>query len=169
MSGASVIDRALLGADFAEDVTLASLGGRVVRMRVLSPSEVKALGVEIGGITEPSGGASEKAMRSRVLHAVCSLPDGSPLFASPALARRIPSGMARELWRAYERMHSLTHTVTGPMQREMRSLARSPEMWIERLRAAHAAGLVAFFGLPSALDATTAQILWFNDLVGSDS
>lgn len=170
MSEASVsIDRALLGAGFTEDVKLASLGGRVIRLRVLSPSEVKALGVVIGDIREESGGASEKAMRSRVLHAVCSLPDGSPAFASPQAASRIPAPMARELWRAYERAHQATHEITKAMQVDMQALAKSPGMWLERLRAHHAAGLVAFYGLSSALDATTAQVLWFDDLIRSDS
>jgi len=41
-------------------------------------------------------------------------------------------------------------------------------MWIERARARHAPGIVAYFGLPSARHATTWQVLAFASLVTAE-
>jgi len=167
VSDASVsIDRALLGAGYTEDVRVASLGGAVVRVRVLSPTELQAICVSLADITEKSGELAFAGIRSRTLHAACSMPDGSAAFASVDAVLKMPPEIVRDLWRAYERGHRRTYSVDVAMQDAMDERAQGAR--IETLRARHAAGLVAFYGLRCALDATTAQVLWFGRLLRGD-
>lgn len=169
MSEASVsLDRALLGAGHTERVRVASLGGLAVLVRVLSPTELQSINVSLLGIDEKSGMRVEMEERGRVLHLACSMPDGGPAFADDSAALKLPREASVELWRAYLANHANTYDIDRAMQNRIEALAKEPAAGIEKLRAYYAAGLVAFYGLRAALDATTAQVLWFDQLMRPD-
>ncbi len=163
MSEASTIERALIGAGYTEDVRVASMGGAVVRVRVLSPTELTSIAASLTSLAnmDRSGTLEATHERWRVLHAACSSADGAPTFADSAHVGRMPAGVVAELWRAYWLSHQRTYAIDQSMYVEMKARAANESTSVERLRASHAAGIVAFFGLPKALDATTAQVLWF--------
>jgi hypothetical protein len=165
VSEASVsIDRALLGASYTEDVTVPSLGA-VVRVRVLSPVEISALDVALDSVRDEPEASSWRVTVSRVLHAACSMLNGSPAFDSTADVLAMPSDIVRALWSAYLRMHDATHRFDRAMADEIDDLTGSEPRWIERVAAKYSAGIVAYYGLRSAREATVAQVLWFFGLV----
>ena len=174
MPGASVsLDRAILGAGYTEDVRVSSMDGAVVRLRVLSPTEVASISAEAQPVAAKADGratgeAAERLARHRVLHAACSSPDGSPVFRSPDDVGRFPSSVTRELLSAYDVAHKRTHRIDRAMQVEMGNRARSPDAWVDQFRAAYATQLVAFYGVRSALDTTTAQVIWFVELLRAE-
>jgi hypothetical protein len=163
MSGATSIDRALLGANHSEDVTVRSLGA-TVRIRVLSPAEIMSLGVALSSIKEPSGGEAEMGVVSRVLPTACTMPDGSLAFESADEVLRLPADVTRELWSAYWRSHERTHNPPASLAISMRDEARSDARNLDRIRMRLGPQIVAYFGLRSALDATALQVLWAYEL-----
>jgi hypothetical protein len=164
MSGATSIDRALLGANHKEDVQVKSIGASVC-VRVLSPVEIMSLGVALDAIKEPSGGAVEMGVVSRVLPMACTMPDGSPAFESADDVLRLPADVTRELWAAYWRSHERTHNPPAALFVSMRDEARSDARNIDRVRVRLGPQIVAYFGVRSALDATAAQVLWVQEMM----
>jgi hypothetical protein len=165
VSSASNIDRALLGASHSEDIEVASLGGLVVRVRVLSPLELASLQVALSAISNEPSAKAESVSRHRVLHAACSMPSGSPAFGAPSMVGKLPAEVTGELMAAYVRLHDRTHSIDRAMQDEIDTMTGERDRWVERFRAHYAEGLVAYFGIRCALEATTAQVLWFHGLM----
>jgi hypothetical protein len=170
MSEASVmLDRALLGSAFHEECRLASLNGARVVVRVLSPRELAEAGVFAD--LDPAAGAKATAreleQRAAVLTAACSHL-GGPAFGHPAEVLSLPVADVLALWSVYLRAHVRTYGTGAALESAMDERETSPVHGIEQLRARYAAGLVAFYGLRSALDATPAQVVWFHRLRKDD-
>lgn len=160
-----MLDRALLGAGFTEEHTIASIGA-VVRLRVLSPRELLEAGVT-GDVDVRPGAravATDLRIRSRVLLAACRLPDGEPFFRSSDEALEMPEDDARGLWNAYARAHRRTYDPGTEIEGAMAEREAERGHWVSLLRARYASDLVAFYGLRSALDATPVQVSWFHRL-----
>lgn len=168
-----MLDRALQGAAFSVPHRISALGAEV-RVRVLSPRELASVGV--ARAQAYGGGAKatieDHRIRCAVLALACSLPsDGVevPAFASTEDVASYPADVVSELWTVYLAAHERTYVTDDTLESAMDARESEPGYGLDELRARYATGLVAYFGLRSALDATPAQVVWFAKLLrGTD-
>jgi hypothetical protein len=77
----------------------------------------------------------------------------------------LPHGTILELWAAYDAAHRRAYSVDGLTKADIDAALAEDAADLERARARHAAGIVAFYGVRSALDATAVQVIWFDRLM----